>query len=76
MSTEEFLTQGRPAEVLREAILRHIRYTLVRPTSELTSADYLIPVSLAVRDRIVDIGGPLSAHGCAVPAGHRRAPGR
>jgi glycogen phosphorylase len=54
MSTEEFLTQGRPAEVLREAILRHIRYTLVRPTSELTPSDYLIPVCLAVRDRIVD----------------------
>jgi len=54
MSTEEFLTQGRPAEVLREAILRHVRYTLVRPTSELTPADYLTPVSLAVRDRIVD----------------------
>ena len=54
MSTDEFLTQGRPAEVLREAILRHIRYTLVRPTSELTPADYLTPVSLAVRDRIVD----------------------
>jgi starch phosphorylase len=54
MSTEEFLTQARPAEVLREAILRHVRYTLVRPTSELTPADYLIPVSLAVRDRIVD----------------------
>lgn len=54
MSTEEFLTQGRPAEVLREAILRHVRYTLVRPTSELTAADYLTPVSLAVRDRIID----------------------
>jgi len=54
MSTEEFLTQARPAEVLREAILRHIRYTLVRPTSELQPADYLTPVSLAVRDRIVD----------------------
>ncbi len=54
MSTEEFLTQARPAEVLREAILRHVRYTLVRPTSELSAADYLTPVSLAVRDRIVD----------------------
>jgi starch phosphorylase len=54
MSTDEFLTQARPAEVLREAILRHIRYTLVRPTSELKASDYLIPVSLAVRDRIVD----------------------
>src|SRR5271167_3671672 len=43
-----------PSEVLRQAILRHVRYTLVRPMSELTPADYLKPVSLAIRDRIVD----------------------
>jgi starch phosphorylase len=54
MSSPEFLAQVRPAEVLREAILRHVRYTLVRPTSELKPADYLKPVSLAIRDRIVD----------------------
>ncbi len=54
MSSPEFLSQVRPAEVLREAILRHVRYTLVRPTSELQPADYLKPVSLAIRDRIVD----------------------
>ncbi|HUI83845.1 MAG TPA: glycogen/starch/alpha-glucan phosphorylase [Candidatus Binatia bacterium] len=54
MSSPEFLSQIRPAEVLREAILRHVRYTLVRPTSELKPADYLKPVSLAIRDRIVD----------------------
>jgi starch phosphorylase len=54
MSSPEFLSQVRPAEVLREAILRHVRYTLVRPTSELKPADYLKPVALAIRDRIVD----------------------
>ncbi|MGA2902827.1 MAG: glycogen/starch/alpha-glucan phosphorylase [Candidatus Korobacteraceae bacterium] len=54
MSSPEFLSQVTPAEVLREAILRHVRYTLVRPTSELKPADYLKPVSLAIRDRIVD----------------------
>ncbi len=54
MSSPEFLSQGQPGEVLREAILRHVRYTLVRPTSELKPADYLKPVSLAIRDRIVD----------------------
>ena len=54
MSSPEFLVQGRPADFLRDAILRHIRYNLVRPTSELKPADYLKPVSLAVRDRIVD----------------------
>jgi len=47
-------SQGGPAEMLREAILRHIRYTLVRPISDLKPADYLKPVSLAIRDRIVD----------------------
>ncbi len=40
--------------MLREAILRHVRYTLVRPLSELQPVDYLKPVSLALRDRIVD----------------------
>jgi glycogen phosphorylase len=54
MASPEFLTQVRPAEVLREAILRYVRYVLVRPTSELKPADYLKPVSLAIRDRIVD----------------------
>jgi starch phosphorylase len=52
--TPGFLAQVRTAELLREAILRHVRYTLVRPTSELKAADYLKPVSLAIRDRIVD----------------------
>ncbi len=54
MSSPEFLSQARPAEVLREAILRHVRYTLVRPTLGLSPADYLKPVSLAIRDRIVE----------------------
>ena len=49
-----FRAQLRPAEVLRDAILNHVQYTLVRPTSELKPIDYLKPVSLAIRDRIVD----------------------
>src|SRR5271166_5531137 len=53
LASPAFLAQS-PSEVLRQAILRHVRYTLVRPMSELTSADYLKPVSLAIRDRIVD----------------------
>ena len=53
MASPEFLGPP-PAAVLREAILRHVRYNLVRPMSELKPADYLIPVSLAIRDRIVD----------------------
>jgi glycogen phosphorylase len=43
-----------PGEMLRAAILNHVQYTLVRPTSELKPVDYLKPVSLAIRDRIVD----------------------
>ena len=71
MSSPEFLPQVRPADVLREAILRHVRYTLVRPTSELKAADYLKPVSLAIRDRIVDrmleTESPLSPQGLEAP---------
>ncbi len=52
--TPAFLAQVRAAEMLRENILRHVRYTLVRPTSDLKPVDYLNPVSLAIRDRIVD----------------------
>ena len=45
----------RPAELLREAIYRHIRYTLVwRNPRDLRPVELLTPVSLAIRDRIVD----------------------
>jgi starch phosphorylase len=43
-----------PAEVLREAIAWHIRYTLVRRDPNLTPSEYLSPVSLAVRDQLID----------------------
>jgi len=39
---------------LRQAILRHVRFTLVRPMFRASAADYLKPVSLAIRDRIID----------------------
>jgi glycogen phosphorylase len=52
--TPTFLAEGKPAELLEAAIRRHVRYTLVRATADLTPADYLKPVSLAIRDRIVD----------------------
>ena len=42
------------AKTLREAIERHVRYTLVRPLDHLTPAELLVPVSLAVRDLFVD----------------------
>lgn len=41
-------------EALREAISRHIRYTLAREEKDLSAADLLKPVALAVRDRLVD----------------------
>jgi starch phosphorylase len=47
-------SQVKPADVLREAIARHIRYTLVRRESNLAPSELLIPVSLAVRDQLVD----------------------
>ena len=52
--TPAFLGQARAAELLEAAIRRHIRYTLVRTTGVLKPSDYLKPVSLAIRDRIVD----------------------
>ena len=47
-------SQVKPAEVLREAIARHIRYTLVRREQNLAPSELLVPVSLAVRDQLVD----------------------
>ncbi len=42
------------AKALHEGIERHVRYTLVRPREQLTPAELLVPVSLAVRDLFVD----------------------
>src|SRR6266568_4153111 len=42
------------ARALHEGIERHVRYTLVRPLKQLTPAELLVPVSLAVRDLFVD----------------------
>jgi len=47
-------SQVKPADVLREAIARHIRYTLVRREHNLAPSELLTPVSLAVRDQLVD----------------------
>ncbi len=54
MSVPNLLNQLRPAELLREAILGHVRYTLVRDESNLTAAELLLPVGLAARDQLVD----------------------
>jgi len=42
------------AERLRESIARHIRYTLVRQNHHLTADELFVPVSLAVRELLVD----------------------
>jgi glycogen phosphorylase len=42
------------SEPLRESILRHIRYTLARPSGELVPRELFKPLSLAIRDLLVD----------------------
>ncbi len=42
------------SDPLRESILRHIRYTLARPSGDLTPRELFKPVSLAIRDLLID----------------------
>src|SRR5262245_56489953 len=42
------------SEPLRESILRHVRYTLARPSGNLAPREWLKPVSLAIRDLLID----------------------
>jgi starch phosphorylase len=48
------VNQVQAAEILRQAISRHVRRTLVRREEELTTSEFVPPVSLAVRDQLVD----------------------
>src|SRR5947208_5786373 len=41
-------------ESLRQSIRRHVRYTLARPQAALTPAELLKPVSLALRECLID----------------------
>ena len=54
MSAANLLNDRRPVEALRDAIQRHIKYTLVRGNEKLTPAELLSAVSLAIRDQLVD----------------------
>src|SRR3954471_21072405 len=54
MSVTNLLDETRAADALREAIRRHIRYTLVRSNEKLSASELLLAVSLAVRDQLVD----------------------
>src|SRR3954468_11208073 len=47
-------TQVCTVEELRESIARHIRYTLARDERRLSAVDLFKPVSLAIRDRLID----------------------
>jgi glycogen phosphorylase len=42
------------SDQLRESILRHVRYTLARPSGDLTPRELFKPVSLAIRDLLID----------------------
>jgi starch phosphorylase len=42
------------SETLRESILRHVRYTLARPSGSPMAHELLKPLSLAIRDLLVD----------------------
>jgi starch phosphorylase len=50
----DLASQSRAAEILRQAISRHVRRTLVRREEELTTSEFVTPVALAVRDQLVD----------------------
>ena len=54
MSGSNYLSQVRPADVLRDAIDFHLRYTFVRDGDPAVPAEMLPAVSLAIRDQLVD----------------------
>src|SRR5215471_3298246 len=41
-------------ETLRESILRHVRYTLARPSNHFLPSELFKPLSLAIRDHLID----------------------
>jgi len=49
-----FSTAAYDPEPLRQSILRHIRYTLARPAARPTAEELFKPVSLAIRDLLID----------------------
>src|SRR5205085_1951837 len=49
-----FLPGSKALEDLREAISRHIRYTLARDSAHLTPADLVRPLSLAIREILIE----------------------
>ena len=54
MSADLFTGTASNPEGLRESILRHVRYTLARPDGNLIPAELFKPLSLTVRDYLID----------------------
>ncbi len=54
MSESNYLSQVRPADVLRDAIDFHLRYTFVRDGDPELPSEILPALSLAIRDQLVD----------------------
>src|SRR5262245_38994891 len=54
MSAYSFKGIDLASESLRDSILRHVRYTLARASGNLTPRELLKPVSLAIRDLLID----------------------
>jgi starch phosphorylase len=48
------VSQVTQVEELRDSISRHVRYTLAQDEQSLTAPEFLKPVGLAIRDRLVD----------------------
>jgi len=54
MSVANLVAEVGTAADLRRAVLHHIRYTLARPIAELSPAELVKPLTLALRERLVD----------------------
>ena len=53
MSADLLTNPGNP-ELLRDSILRHVRYTLARANGKPTAHELFKPLSLAIRDHLID----------------------
>src|SRR5215475_11958327 len=54
MSADLFNGTACGSETLRDSILRHVRYALARPSGSPTPRELFKPLSLAIRDRLIE----------------------
>ena len=54
MPADQFTGRAFHSDSLRDSVLRHVRYTLARPESVLVPRELFKPISLAIRDSMVD----------------------